>query len=84
MSEIKMWAQMFFDDGTVTQGMRIPAEWLDEQYGYALDEVAQTLLDSTNRAEGWMLLWGAGNMVFNHYPTSFSKALVSDSSALRP
>ena len=81
MNDIQIWAQMFFDDGTVTRGIRIPAEWLDEQYAYALDEVAQRLLDDTHRQDGYLLLWGAGNMVFNHYPTSFShrKALESDS-----
>ncbi|MFI0477792.1 MAG: hypothetical protein ACH349_01515 [Candidatus Rhabdochlamydia sp.] len=74
MEEIKIWAQMFFDDGSVTQGIRINAEWLEEQYIWKIDEVADLLMKSVNRDEGWLLLWGAGNMVFNHYPTSFSKA----------
>lgn len=80
--KICIWAQMFFEDGSVTRGIRIHAEWLDEQYGYAIDDVAKTLLDSVNREEGWLLIWGAGNMVFNHYPTSFSKG--SDSSGEKP
>lgn len=71
--EILIWAQMFFDDGSVSEGIRIPAEWLDEQHAEHIDEVAKILLDSTKREEGWLLLWGAGNMVFNHYPTSFSR-----------
>lgn len=75
MDEIKIWAQMFFEDGSVTQGLRIPAEWLDEEYSYAINEVVDRLLKSVNREEGWLLLWGAGNMVFNHYPTSFSSEL---------
>lgn len=71
--EIYIWSQMFFDDGSVTQGLRIKAEWLEpENYKY-IDEVAEMLLKSANRQEGWLLLWGAGNIRFNHYPTSFSK-----------
>jgi hypothetical protein len=83
MHEIKVWAQMFFEDGSVTQGIRVYAEWLEEAYAWKIDEVADTLMKSVNRDEGWLLLWGAGNMVFNHYPTSFSKkkASESDSSA---
>lgn len=72
MEEIKIWAMMFFEDGSVSQGIRIPAEWLEEEYAWKIDEVADRLLSSLNRVEGWLLLWGAGNMVFNHFPTSFS------------
>ena len=75
MQDIKIWAQMFFEDGSVTQGLRIPAQWLDEGYAQFLDQVADRLLVSVNRQEGWLLLWGAGNMSLRHYPTSFSKAL---------
>lgn len=71
--EIKIWAQMFFDDGTVTQGVRIPAQWLEEKFSNHIDELAQMFLKSTNREEGHLLMWGAGNMIFRHYPTSFSK-----------
>lgn len=69
---IKIWAQMFFEDGSITQGIRIPAEWLDEGCEFKIDEVAHLLLKSATRDEGHMLIWGAGNMVFKHYPTSFS------------
>lgn len=72
--DIKIWAQMFFDDGSVTQGIRIPAEWLDDHHKRAIDETADLLLKSVKREEGWLLLWGAGNVVFSHYPTSFSSA----------
>lgn len=79
--EVKVWAQMFFDDGSVTQGIRIPAEWLDEGCEFKINEVADLLMKSAMRDEGWLLIWGAGNMVFNHYPTSFfSKAPELDSS----
>lgn len=70
-TDIKVWAQMFFDDGSVSQGIRIPAEWLDDECKHKIEEVVGLLLNSVNRDEGWLLLWGAGNMVFNHYPTSF-------------
>lgn len=72
--KISMWAQMFFDDGSVTQGYRVPADYLDYENESCVDELAAMMLKSTNRKEGWLLLWGAGNMVFNHYPTSFSNA----------
>lgn len=82
MSDVKIWAQMFFEDGSLTRGIRIPAEWLDQGYEIHLRNIAQSLLQDVNRDEGWLLLWGAGNMVFKHYPTSFSE--VSDSLALPP
>lgn len=72
MNEIKVWAQMFFDDGSVTQGMRIPAEWLDKSCEFKIKEVAELLLASVNREEGYILLWGAGNMRFSYYTTSSS------------
>lgn len=78
--EVKLWAQMFFEDGSITQGVRISAEWLDESHEPMLRSVAENLLKSVNRQEGWILLWGAGNMELKHYPTSFSsKALESNS-----
>ena len=70
--KIQIWAQMFFDDGSVTQGIRIDAEWIDPENKYKIDEVADLLLKSANRQEGYLLLWGAGNIQFQHYPTSFS------------
>lgn len=79
---IKIWAQMFFEDGSVSQGIRIPAHCLEEDKKATIDLAADRLLASLNRQEGWLLLWGAGNMVFKHYPTSFSE--VSDSLALPP
>lgn len=79
MNDIKIWAQMFFEDGSVTQGTRVMAEILEEENAYCIPLVAENLLKGVNREEGWLLLWGAGNMRFLHYPTSFSGA--SDSSA---
>lgn len=73
---ISIWAQMFFEDGSVTQGKRVAAECLDEGHEFQIDFIAQYLLDSVNRKDGWLLLWGAGNILFNHYPTSFSNKMV--------
>ncbi len=70
METIKVWAQMFFDDGSVSQGKRIPAEWLDPQYAFKLKEIAESFLRDLNREEGWMLIWGAGNIDFEYYSTS--------------
>lgn len=81
--EIKVWMQLFFEDGSVSQGMRVPAEWLDDPKWKDILRVTKSLLEDVNRDEGWLLVWGAGNMEFNHYPTSFSSQLaeVSSSSA---
>jgi hypothetical protein len=70
---------MFFEDGTVSQGIRIPAEWLDDDYEEMLITAADRLLSSTNREYGWLLLWGAGNMIFKQYPSAFLKSLLEES-----
>ncbi len=70
MEDIKVWAQMFFEDGSVTQGIRIPAEWLEEGLEFKIKEVAYKLLNSVNRQDGYMLIWGAGNMVFDRVSIS--------------
>lgn len=72
MQEVKIWAQMFFDDGSVTEGVRIPAEFLEEQYAWKIQEVADMLLKFVNREEGSLLLWGAGNMIFQPYLSTSS------------
>jgi hypothetical protein len=45
MNEVKVWAQMFFEDGSITQGIRFPAEWLDEGFGENISKIATTLLE---------------------------------------
>lgn len=60
MNDIKVWAQMFFDDGSVSQGIRIPVETLDDDR--LIEETGQTLLDGLNREEGLLLIWGAGSI----------------------
>lgn len=64
--EIKVWAQMFFDDGSVSQGKRVPASILDDDMG-ALKQIAHKFLEETHRTEGLLLVWGAGNIFFRHY-----------------
>lgn len=70
MEEIKMWAQMFWEDGTVSQGIRFPAEWLDDPELNNISKMAKSILDDLNREEGHLLMWGAGNIFFGRYPIS--------------
>lgn len=65
MTDIKIWAQMFFDDGSVTEGLRISADTFDSP-SQGMKEIAIKLLKSVNRNEGLLLVWGAGEM-FNRY-----------------
>lgn len=60
--EIKVWAQVFFDDGSVSQGKRIPADMFDHME--KIFKVGLELLDSVNRNEGYLLVWGAGELFF--------------------
>lgn len=73
MEEIKIWGQMFFEDGSVTQGKRVPAFILDPENKHMINNLAEDLLKSVNREEGWLLLWGAGNIVMLHFPTFSSE-----------
>lgn len=66
--EIHVWSQMFFDDGSVSQPSRVLASGLDRNE--FLDEEAARHLKSTNRQEGSLLIWGAGNMIYKEYSTS--------------
>ncbi len=80
---IKVWVQMFFDDGSVTQGMRVPAKILDNDLG-EIRQIAVHLLASVGRTEGLLLIWGAGNIFYRHYileqPISTSSEDVSQES----
>lgn len=78
--EIKVWFQMFFEDGSVSEGKRLPAEILEDQEKVEL--VARDLLKGMNRLEGYLLIWGAGNLVFIHCDFSASSLKVSEISAL--
>ncbi len=83
MEDIKVWVQAFFPDGSVSEGKRIPAEWLEEKYSKTLACKVWNMISYLNREEGYILIWGAGNMRFLHYPTSFLSQ-ESDSSASSP
>jgi hypothetical protein len=62
---IKVWAQMFFDDGSVSESKRVNSAVFDDQSNQML-RIAIRLLESVNRDEGLLVVWGAGEM-FNRY-----------------
>lgn len=78
MMNIKIWIQMFFEDGSVSEAKRVPAEILDDME--KVKEIGMGLLRDLNRIVGYMLIWGAGNMLFmeceiNACPSEESKTL---------
>ena len=82
-TDIKVWIQMFFEDGSVSQGKRLPAMILDDPD--KMKEVARGILRELGRSEGYMLTWGAGNMLFEYYdftsyPVEVSMISASESS----
>lgn len=58
--EVKVWAQMFFDDGSVTQGKYISRTVFDDE-SYIIS-LAKEFLDDTCRKEGVIFIWGAGRV----------------------
>jgi hypothetical protein len=74
---IQVWTQFFFDDGSVSQGLRVSADIYDDHR--ILNEVIEKLLRSVNRTEGFLVIWGAGEIQFGRYSISSSEE--SDSSA---
>ena len=58
--EVKVWAQMFFDDGSVTQGKYIPRSVYDNKE--QIIEIAKDFLRDTSRKEGVLFIWGAGRV----------------------
>lgn len=62
--DVKIWIQFFYEDGTVSQGKRIPACYLDEGYESMLEKVTLTMMKDLNRTTGFRLIWGAGNVQF--------------------
>jgi len=58
--EVKVWAQMFFDDGSVTRGKYIPRDIYDSQK--AIEDLARDFLQETSRKEGVLFIWGAGRV----------------------
>lgn len=79
--EIKVWCQMFFDDGSVSEGKRFSAEILDDK-DKNMKQIAHDFLKELGREEGFMLTWGAGNLIPMYYKVISSKE--SDSSASAP
>lgn len=58
--EVKVWTQMFFDDGSVTQGKYIARNVYDkEEY---IKRIATGFLEETQRQEGVLFIWGAGRV----------------------
>jgi len=56
----KVWSQMFFDDGGVTQGKYIPVDiYFNED---AIEKLATGFLTETNRTTGVLFIWGAGKV----------------------
>lgn len=58
--EVKVWAQMFFNDGSVTQGKYIPRSIFDEKE--YIEALARDFLEDTQRKEGVLFIWGAGRI----------------------
>ena len=64
--DIKVWAQMFFEDGSVSEGVRVSADVFDNELG-ELRQIAIKLLSSLNREQGFLVVWGAGEMFYRYY-----------------
>jgi hypothetical protein len=58
--EVKVWTQMFFDDGSVTQGKYITRTVFDDES--KIESVAFEFLHDTGRKEGVLFIWGAGRV----------------------
>jgi hypothetical protein len=65
-NDVKVWAQMFFDDGSVSQGKRYSAIVLYNEMG-ELMQIAVKFLQDNGRTEGFLLLWGAGTIFYRNY-----------------
>ena len=63
---IKVWAQMFFNDGSVSEAKRINSAIFDESID-VMRELAIRFLKSVNRDDGFLLVWGAGEMFNGHF-----------------
>jgi len=71
VDEIEVWMQLFFTDGSVSQGTRIPARWLENMKDPRIVDAVEKLLNYLNRRDGYVLIWGAGNIAFGKYAISF-------------
>ncbi len=68
---IEVWAQMFFDDGSVSEGKRYPANILDDGLN-EMRQIARKFLSDLGRNEGLLLVWGAGEIHQRYYKLSIS------------
>ena len=58
LEEQKVWCQMVFDDGSVTQGKYLNAGIIN--LPESIKNVALEFLKDTHREEGVLMIWGAG------------------------
>lgn len=58
--EVKVWSQMFFDDGSVTEGRYISCDIYDDKE--AITDLCKKFMKDTNRREGVLFIWGAGRV----------------------
>jgi len=70
MQDIQVWAQMFFDDGSVSQGVRINADIYDSKE--RMEDICTQILKSLNRDEGLIVIWGAGDIRVTYRHPTFS------------
>ena len=75
--EVKVWTQMFFDDGTVTQGKYISRYVFDDEE--AIKREISLFLQETGRKKGVIFIWGAGRV----YAKKCELLLLKGSEALR-
>ncbi len=60
LDEVKVWSQMFFDDGSVTQAKYISCSiYTDDE---ECKKIAHKFLTDTHRREGVLFIWGAGQV----------------------
>lgn len=58
--DIKVWYQMFFDDGSVTPGRYLPVSVFDDEE--QIKRLALEILTDTHRLDGIIFIWGAGRI----------------------
>lgn len=81
--EMKVWAQMFFEDGSVSEGKRFPVTILDDDVG-ELRQIAVKFLNDLNRTEGLLLVWGCGEIVQRYFKITSAFSMESNFSASEP
>lgn len=79
--KVHVWAQIMFQDGSVSKSVRVEADVLDDET--KIKELCDSLMKSVNRDTGLFVIWGGGN-VYYHWitpdnSTTSSATLVSES-----